>query len=263
MSIELISVSCPSPELIPSMRSLWKEAFGDVDEALDAFFVTAFAPERCRVFADGNEVLGALYIFDCELKNKKIAYIYAVATKKSARGQGIAKNLLDDTHRYLARKGYAGAILVPGEPSLFAFYEKLGYEICSQIGELETAASNTEIYVKKIEKAEYMSKRREYLPENGVVQENCNVDFLATYASFYKGDNFLLAAYKSDTKLRGVELLGDTDNAPAILRALGCEKGFFRVPLQNSPTVKLRPFAMYCPFDKTAPAPEYFGIAFD
>lgn len=267
MSIEVgtrLELMSPKAKHLPSMRSLWKEAFGDSDGFLDSFFSVAFANERCRVAVREDEVLGALYIFDCEHQNKKIAYIYAVATRKSARGQGICKELMRDTHMYLSDCCYAGAILVPSEPSLFGFYEKMGYKTCSAIGEFEAVASNGDVEIERIEKVDYINNRRNFLPQNSVVQENVNVDFLATYASFYKGENFLLAAYKADGKLHGIELLGNADAAPAILRALDCERGFFRVPPHEmQSTAKARPFAMYCSPDKTTPPPEYFGIAFD
>lgn len=258
-----LELTLPQKRHIPSMRSLWKEAFGDGDAFLDIFFDTAFAPKRCRVAAVGDEVLGALYIFDCLYQNKKIAYIYAVATRKSARGQGICGKLMDDTHSYLRDNGYAGAILVPSEPSLFGFYEKLGYSTCSAIGEFCAEASENPACVEKIEKWEYASKRRQFLPQNSVLQEDVSVDFLATYASFYKGRDFLLAAYKNGSCLRGIELFGDPQSAPAILRALDCEKGSFRTPPGLAENVAVRPFAMYICLDKKTPSPEYFGLAFD
>ena len=264
MNIDVLELRCPNRELIPSMRNLWKEAFGDSDEFLDSFFDISFAPERCRVVASGKEALGALYIFDCEHQNKKIAYIYAVATRKSARGQGICKNLMENTHRYLADKGYAGAILVPSEPTLFDFYAKLGYKTCTAVCEFDAEASNSAVALKKIEKSEYINSRRVFLPQNSVSQENYNIEFLATYASFYKGENFLLAAYKADGKLRGIELLGDANAAPSILRALECDKGTFRAPpSENTDIASTRPFAMYFSIDKNISPPEYFGIAFD
>jgi len=256
-----LELSAPQKRHINSMRELWKEAFGDSDEFLDSFFDTAFSPARCRVALDGDEVLGALYIFDCEYAEKKIAYIYAVATRAKARGQGICKRLMDDTHKYLADRGYIGAILVPSEPSLFGFYEKLGYETCSSIGEFCADASAESISIIKIEKEEYKRARRLLLPKNSVLQEKYNIDFLATYASFYKGNDFVLACYRQNDKLRCAELLGNSVHAPAILRALECATGSFRVPPQN--LTATRTFAMYFSIDRSTRPPEYFGLAFD
>lgn len=267
MSINAVTefkITCPQPAHVESLRSLWKEAFGDSDEFLDNFFGIAFSPQRCRAVTMGDEVLGALYIFDCLAEGQKIAYIYAVATRKKARGQGICKKLMDDTHAYLRDSGYKGAILVPSEASLFAFYKRVGYETCSAVAEFEAVANGEVIPVKKIEKSEYLRNRQKFLPQNSVLQEDANIDFLATYASFYVGDDFVLAAYKSEDKLHGVELLGNTANAPQILRALGCKEGTFRTAPQFAPkSADVRPFAMYCSSDKTTPPPEYFGIAFD
>ena len=56
-----------------------------------------------------------------------MAYLYAIATRKDCRGQGVASALVRFTEALLERLGYAMAVLTPAEPSLFAFYAKLGY----------------------------------------------------------------------------------------------------------------------------------------
>ena len=244
-----------------SLKGLWKEAFGDGDEFLDSFFQSAYSEKRCRAVVDGNEALGALYIFDCTLQGAKIAYIYAVATRKSARGKGICTALMGDTHEYLKKNGYLGAILVPSKPSLFDFYGRFGYETCSSIGEFEATPSGESLEIEKIDKLEYARRRRELLPNGGVIQENENMDFLATYADFYKGDGVLFAASKSGNKLFCPELLGNAQKVPNLLKTFGCQKGFFRIPPTQN--VQTRPFAMYCPLDKNAPKPKYFAHAFD
>ena len=120
-------INAPTSRDIPALRSLWREAFGDEDSFLDAFFGTAYSPDRARVaMIDGN-VAGALYWFDCSLEGRKYAYIYAVATAKSYRGRGVCTALMRDTHSHLKDGGYSGAVLVPGDAPLFAFYEKMGY----------------------------------------------------------------------------------------------------------------------------------------
>ena len=57
--------------------------------------------------------------------------------------------------------------------------------------------------------------------------------------------------------LWGLELLGNKEAAPGILKALGCMKGRFRTPGKD------QPFAMYLPLTETAEKPAYFGLAFD
>ena len=251
-------IDIPSPDNIPGLRALWREAFGDTDEFLDIFFATAFSPERCRCITEGERVVAALYIFDCEYEHRRIAYIYAVATAASHRGRGLCRTLMNETHRQLKDLGYMGCILVPGSAELFELYRKMGYSVCSHIGFLEAAAHSTPIDIRDIDKDEYAALRRHYLPSGGVIQENESLAFLASQASLYAGDDFVLAVQKHKDTLYSPELLGNVDRAPGIVRALGCSKGKFRIPGTQ------KPFAMYLPLcDQGLTAPSYFGLAFD
>lgn len=283
-----IKIQEPENKHIQKLRALWKEAFGDTDEFLNMFFNTGFDVSRSRYVLIEDEVAAALYWFDCELqkesdlKKQKIAYIYAVATAKAYRGQGLCHQLMEDTHKHLKEQGYDGVILVPGSKALFAFYEQMGYQTFGKIEEFSCEASAEAIDIKEIQNEEYSSLRRAFLPENGVVQEGANIDFLATYAKFYKGEEFLLAACEEGKRLRGVELLtkkssvdlclGKKDIAGRIVNTLGYEKGVFRTPSgamlsgqdncnENTPIEK--DFAMFYALHEGVKMPEYFGLAFD
>ena len=248
----------PSPSHIPALRALWREAFGDGEDFLDVFERTAFSCERCRCVIEDNTVTAALYWFDCSHSGQRVAYLYAIATAKEYRGRGLCTSLMEDTHRHLRWLGYVGALLVPAKEELFGFYEKLGYSVCTHIGELRCPASEHSADIRQIGADEYARLRRELLPEGGVIQENENLKFLQTQAELYATKESLLAARREGDILCGAELLGNTDSAPAIVRALGCAKGRFRV------VGKDKPFAMYRPLNgcKSA-APTYFGLAFD
>ena len=236
-------------------RNLWKEAFGDTDEFLDVFSATAYSAQRTnRVEIDGKTV-AALYWFDCEYKGKKIAYIYAVATAEAYRGQGLCHKLMRKTHRLLQEKGYAGTMLVPGGQDLATLYADMGYVPCTCIGNVSVSARGGTDCV-PIDKREYAMLRRQMLPPCAVIQEGENLDFLEKQAQFYCGDGFVLAARKEGNKLIGLELLGDTEKAAAIVGSLGCALGEFRVPNGNIP------FAMGL-FFEPMPKPVYFGLVFD
>ncbi len=253
-----MNISMPQDSQIPALRALWKEAFGDSDEFLDIFFKKAFHPKRCRCISDGEQVTAALYWFDCLHEGKKIAYIYAVATAKSYRGHGLCRKLIDDTHRHLTSLGYEGALLVPGSKELFEMYEKMGYKTGSTIREFQCKSQAQELQLLEIDQFEYAKLRKLLLPKGSVIQENENLDFLQTYAHFYMGLGFLLAAFGQNDTLLGIELLGDITAAPAITYTLGYEKGSFRT-IGNG-----RPFAMYHSLgDSTLSSPGYFGFAFD
>lgn len=251
-------IDSPVSSQTRSLWKLWQEAFGDTEEFLGTFERTAFSFERCRCITAGGEVVAALYWFDCEHEGRKIAYIYAVATAKSHRGQGLCHKLMEDTHRHLRDLGYKGALLVPGSAQLFRFYEGMGYTTCSYINKFRCKADTEDIPLRLIDTEEYALLRRRYIPAGGVIQEQENLRFLEAYAKFYAGENFLLTAATENSTLQGIELLGDASLAPHIVKVLGCEEGEFRCAGGTAP------FGMYCPLsDEGRTPPAYFGLAFD
>ncbi len=250
-----MNIKKPSMEQIGSLRSLWKEAFGDEEAYLDAFFSTAFAPERCRCVVMEGKPVAALYWLDCSCRGEKIAYLYAVATGKMYRGRGLCRALMADTHEHLRGLGYQGAVLVPDGEALARMYGAMGYAFFGGIREFSCTPGEISTDFRRIDTAEYARLRREFLPEGSVLQENENLALLETQAEFYAGGDFLLAARREADRLIGMELLGDASAAPGILTALGMSRGAFRTPGQDR-------FAMYRPLRDGTP-PEYFGLAFD
>ena len=242
----------PTPEAPDELRSLWKAAFGDSDAFLDGFFETAFAFDRCRCISMDGQIAAALYWMDCRCRDLPYAYIYAVATQPALQGQGLCRALMADTHGHLRSLGYAGCILVPGSRSLFAMYEKMGYRCFSGMDRLQAVAGKPAT-IREITAEEYGTLRKEYLPEDGVVQEG--LDFLATYAKMYAGDDFICAVDPKSEPLSCIEFLGNAGAAAGILGALGKKSGSFRIPGNE-------PFAMYYPLADIR-EPGYFGLAFD
>lgn len=239
----------PKLTQIPQLRSLWKEAFGDTDAFLDHFYGKAFSPDRCLCATVDGEIAAMAYWFDCEA----YAYIYAVATAKKYRNQGISHALMARIHDILAARGYAGCILVPGEESLRQFYRGMGYENCGGMAEFDAEATEP-LPLRKLDQAEYAALRRQYLPQGGVIQEGVNLDFLSCWAQFYEAPNALAAAIWEDGKLMVLDLLGDVQAAGGITAALGANYGTFRAPGET-------PFAMHKPLNKNTP-PKYFGFCF-
>lgn len=251
-------IESPKERHLLSLRALWQEAFGDESAFIDTFFQAAFSPDRSLAVTEGDEVLAALYWFNCAVEGERVAYLYAIATAKARRGQGLCSALMAETHRRLRTLGYRGALLVPSSAALFGFYEKMGYKTCGRIAESQHTACNDSFPLREIGMEEYARLRRDHLPKGGVVQEKENLRFLSAQAALYAGDGVLLAARKEGSALLGIELLGDDAKAPAILHTLGCTHGRFRHKGEQ------RAFAMYLPLDAAKPAfPTYFGLAFD
>lgn len=269
----------PDDAVLPQLRELWKEAFGDNDAFLDAFYGTAFDKSRCRVAtanastsnsidchatistigktSDMDNLASVLYWFDCIVEHQRVAYVYAVATAKAYRGKGACHMLLEDTHKHLKALGYSSVVLVPGNEALVHLYEGVEYELCTKRSRMECAGMDMGIEIREIEKDEYTTLRREFLPVNAVVQENENLDFLATQAKFYTGNSFVLCANIENENLYGTELLGDSSLAPGIVQALGCKDGTFFTPGKDEP------FAMWHALAEDAVEPNYLGFAFD
>ena len=256
-----MTIDTPSSSQISQLWSLWREAFGDSGEFLEAFFETAYSPDRCLCAAENGTVTAAVYWFDCTCRGKPVAYIYALATAMEHRGRGIAHRLMDTVHHTLEQQGYEGIVLVPGTEALRGFYEAMGYYTCSRISEFVCAGAADEVQLRRVTPQEYARQRRELLSllaPDAVIQENENLAFLATQASLYIGQNFLLAAHGDADTLVGIELLGDAHMAPGIVQTLGYTKGSFRTQGNGGD------FAMYRPLGcSELPPPSYFGLAFD
>ncbi len=238
------------------LRPLWQLAFGDSAEFIGSFFAAAYAPERCRVIVRDDRVAAALYWLDAEYAGQKFAYIYAVATHPDFRNQGLCRQLMEETHAVLTGQGYSGALLMPAEEGLRQMYGKMGYRECCNVSEFSCKAG-APVPARSVEKDEYARLRRDFLPDGGVIQEGENLDYLATYANFYAGSDFLLAAAPQNGRLHGIELLGNRKAAPGILAALGYGEGTFRTPGEDIP------FAMFRPLKENVKSPRYFGLAFD
>lgn len=245
----------PAPHHMPQLRKLWQEAFGDTDACLDSFYRTAYAPDRCLCILEKDGVAAVLYWMDCTLDGQKLAYLYAVATRRDCRGRGLCRALMEYTHGLLRSRGYAGTVLVPQQESLRRMYAAMGYRNAGGQAEFACAAA-APVPLRTVGPQEFAELRRTLLPDGAVVQEGEGLAFLAEQMQFYAGADFLLAAYAENGKLFCPEFLGPREKAPGILAALDCREGRFRTPGKE-------PFAMFRPLTGDTKQPEYFGFAFD
>jgi GNAT superfamily N-acetyltransferase len=114
------------------LRTLWQEAFGDSDAAVDYYFANRHRDRDMLVSLDGNAVTAMLTMLPVTLlygsEARKGRYVYAVATAEQYRGRGISTDLLQYAHRVMAAENTAASLLVPAEESLFDFYRKRGYQ---------------------------------------------------------------------------------------------------------------------------------------
>ena len=252
-----MKIESPSADLIPQLRFLWKDAFGDTDAFLDLFFSIAYDPDRCRCIRSQGRVAATLYWLDLYLNGQKYAYLYAIATATDCRGQGLCKELMADTAAHLQQAGYAGAILVPQDEGLRTMYGRMGYENASAIDEFFCAAEDSCIDLRQITAEEFAALRPAMLPEGSMDLSPEALAFLDAVARFYKGEGFLAAVSRENEHLRFLEYLGDRTILPALIAALGATEATVRAHGTSIP------FTMYLPLSAQSDTPRYYPFAFD
>ncbi len=262
-----MNIDHPTGQDIPALRRLWQEAFGDTEGYLNAFFAAAFDPDRCLCVGLGK---AACYWLPGTCRGQKIAYLYAVATAKDARGRGLCRALMEETKKVLAFQGYAGILLVPGSEALRQMYAKMGFQDATQIVEFSPTAllqreeerppcargavSGADWGV--VTPSAYAQARVALLPEGSAIEGPEFFAFLATQASFYRFGDALFACARENDHLFIPEYLGDAGLLPQILAAFGAVCATVRTPGPG------KPWAMYCPLSD-APAPTHFSFALD
>ena len=252
-----MKIDHPKKTQIPALRKLWQEVFGDSDDFLDSFFALGFSCSHCLCAMEQENLAGAMYWLDHTCRGKRLAYLYAVATHPDYRGQGICRRLTLRVMELLRRQGYAGIILVPAEPGLVSMYEKLGFVPSSTLDLIRCSRGETPTLLHAVDPAEYNALRNRLAPEDSALLTKQTLRFLASQAEFFAGDEWVLAAWRQEQTLTGLEYLGSAALLPGILNALSCTQGCFRTP------GSVRPFAMFAALSPGEKCPAHVGFAFD
>lgn len=248
-----MTIDFPRDGQIPALRQLWQKAFWDSDDFLDGFFSVGFAPKRCRVLLANGEIAAALYWFDCQWEEKKVAYLYAIATDPANQGKGFCRQLVENTHAHLRSLGYSGAILVPGDGSLFSLYEKLNYTPCCGVQTKTILAGQAPAPFTQIGASTYASLQKKFAPQGRVFHSQSTLAFASTFNRFYEGQSFAFCGATDEDTFFFQSFVGDSTALPGILAALGVEKGAVRLPGKT-------PYAMYYSLDGDSRLPEAFEI---
>lgn len=247
----------PQAYHVPMLRKLWKEAFGDSDLFLDAFFAKGFSPRRCRCITENGEVVSALYWFEVTYGTQRYAYLYAVATAAAHRGRGLFSALLADTKQVLTEEGFDGILLVPETKALSRMYEKFGFSACTAVDIHDVSAGAMPVAVREIGADTFAALRRGLLPAGSVLQEGAVLDFIASQYHFWAGEGWLAVGQVYDGRLVCQEFLGDNQAIAGLVRALGAVQGTFRTPGGS------QPFAWILPLRADCERPDYFALALD
>ena len=116
---------------VPQLKTLWMEAFEDSPQATDYYFLHRFQPAGMLVEEQAGAIRGMLSMLPMELtlagRSWPARYLFAIATGKQHRGQGISSRLIEQALVQVRAAGDAAAMLVPAGQDLFRFYGKRGF----------------------------------------------------------------------------------------------------------------------------------------
>ncbi len=240
--------------MITKQKQLWMQSFGDSPETVDDFFTTGYKQENSAVLCVENQLVSALYWLDYTWEKETFAYIYAVATEQTFRGQGYGRRLMEEAHRTLQVRGYAGAILVPAEAHLVRWYEKQGYETFYR-AKKQTVASGKKIPVTEISPRQYDKLRKNFLPDEPQPGKEV-YGYFATYGKYYQADTCIFAASCREDTAYFQEYLGKQEKLPDAVAALGAKRGVVTQPDGQTPFAMIHRFA-------DGLVPDYFSFALD
>lgn len=124
-------ITHPLDQDLPALKTLWQEAFHDSQRDTEKYFSLRHRHENMLVLKNGNRIDGMLSMLPLNLQSgEKVyqaRYVFAVATRQEARGQGISTHILQEAHQWMDNQGVWASVLVPANDALFSFYEKRGY----------------------------------------------------------------------------------------------------------------------------------------
>lgn len=115
-----------------AVAKLWETVFGDDRAFLERFYRDCAPFDQVMVLVED----GALCTFMTaplvtmrgpEGREIKAGYLYALATEPAVRSRGFGREMMEYSQTFLREQGAQCALLVPAEPSLFRYFNGLGY----------------------------------------------------------------------------------------------------------------------------------------
>lgn len=128
----MIQLRMSRPEEVSRQKEVWKLAFGDDDSYIDFYYDNYYAPDRVFVLEEDGEIKTMLATFPIRLYLPDgtyaiSAYFYALGTDPKDRNKGYGRRIFGYAEEQLRAKGVDCTTLVPQEPSLFRFFDTIGY----------------------------------------------------------------------------------------------------------------------------------------
>ena len=167
-----------TPEEQERTKALYREIFPeDTEEFLDFYYKER--PKRILAMEEEGQIIAMLHLnpFLLSFFGKEItaSYIYAVATKKEKRRQGIMGELLRYAFQLLKEEGEAFCILIPVAESIYSPY---GFQTVTKLALEESEpeegknvlyAVPTKALLERRKKEALLDSEEDELPENPVL----------------------------------------------------------------------------------------------
>ena len=128
----MIELRTAKPEEREAVAALWGQVFGDEADFLAGFYEKCAPYDETMVLAEDG-VIGAILTAPVvgvrfpDGRAEKAGYMYALAADPAVRGRGFGRELMRFGAECLKEQGADWAVLVPAEPGLFRFFDRLNY----------------------------------------------------------------------------------------------------------------------------------------
>ena len=113
------------------VKALWKLCFDDSDQFIEMYFNLRYTDEINIAIESDDKVVAALQMIPYPMTfcNHMVStsYISGACTHPDFRGNGIMSKLLLKVFTEMWTKDVLFSTLIPAEPWLFSYYERLGY----------------------------------------------------------------------------------------------------------------------------------------
>lgn len=234
--------------LLDACRQLYQTAFAEETLLFGNTLFEKFAPRHLCVIEENGKPLSMLFSIPYPIQTKKgileARYLYAIATDPAARGKGLATKLL----RQEMAKGLP-LFLRPSSPSLFAFYQKVGFLPFSPMVEIEGNAEYDTCEALSLNAAAYLAQRTAFLttPYATPTANFLSLHFLFGGAIGVPGKYAALYEIHNKTVLFK-EWLGNPEFAPGAAAKLGALHYRLRTRDQNGTDFGM---GAACPKDTT------------
>lgn len=250
---------------------LWNEAFGDSENEIKFFLDNKYIPENTLVIEENGRIVSMLFLLEGKMRISSCAYpsyyLYAACTAKDFRGRGYMADLLKKANEIGHSRKKDFICLMPGEKSLFDFYEKHGYKTVFNKKILTINRKEFECF-RIIE--DYKKCDLEYLRNNAFSSfdffewDNDSIEFALNHNELYSGTSIKSCKgyflYNQNNETFAVKEFAFTEQnfeygVNLLLTSCDSEIIIINLPSQYKTVIgeyKIVPSAMICPVSECA-----------